>query len=230
MLKVLTGTPQPFAWSYSRLHGYEDCPRRYNETQVKKAWPEKRSAQLDWGDQAHQAIAAALRGTPLPRKFIGLQKWVDKVLAIEGEKLIEDDCRWACTRDFKPAAWLAKDVWLRCIADVTIFNPTHPVAVVFDWKAGKSANVDPLQLTLTSLMLLIQFPELRAIRSIFAWLQEDYQTEQSLYRTDAANQWALLMPRVERFQQAVMHNNFPPQPGRFCRNWCPVKSCEHHGK
>lgn len=230
-MDALTGQPKPFAWSYSRLKAYEDCPRRYYETSVlKDKWPEARSEQLDWGDQAHKALAGALRGTPLSRKWQLYQPWVDKVAAIEGERLVEDDCRWAIDRQFKPVPWFAKDVWLRCIADVVIFNPTKPAAVVYDWKAGKSSNVDPMQLTLTSLMLLAQFPKLRAVGSSFIWLQEDYETKQTLYRTDAADHWALLMPRVERLQEAVMKENFPPQPGRFCRNWCPVKSCEYYGK
>jgi hypothetical protein len=102
--------------------------------------------------------------------------------------------------------------------------------MVIDWKAGKSANVDPVQLLLTSLMMFIQFPKLDRVVSIFAWLKEDHQTRQAVYRDEAADHWAEIMPRVERLRQATLKNNFPPQPGRFCRNWCPVKSCEYNGR
>ena len=235
-MDATTAQPKPFAWSYSRLKAFEDCGRRYYETQIAKNFTDKTSDQT-WGDMVHAALAQALRtGTPLPTKFHMLyQKWVDKVVNTDGELLVEDDCRWAVNRELKPVPWFAKDVWLRCIADaVKIDYPAdiapYGVALVVDWKAGKSANVDPIQLTLTSLMMFLQFPMLRAIRSEFVWLQEDYSTIQSLYRNEAANHWSLLMPRVERLRQATMKDNFPPMPGRFCKRWCPVTSCEHHGR
>ena len=230
-MDATTAQPKPFAWSYSRLKAYEDCPRRYVETQIKKTFTDKTSDQT-WGDLVHAALAQALRaGTPLPTKFQIYQKWIDKVVDTEGELLIEDDCRWAINRELKPTTWFAKDVWLRCIADAVKldFNPPA-AALVVDWKAGKSANVDPIQLTLTSLMMFLQFPKLKCVRSDFVWLQENYQTTQTLYRNEAADHWALLMPRVERLRQASLKDNFPPQPGRFCKRWCPVSSCEYHGK
>jgi hypothetical protein len=224
-----TAQPKPFAWSYSRLKAFEDCPRRYHETQILKNYTDTTNDQ-SWGDAVHAAMAQALRdGTDLPAKFHICQKWVDEVREVRaGEMLIEDDCQWAIDRDFKPTAWFSKSVWLRCIADVVLLN--YPVGMVVDWKAGKSANVDPIQLMLTSLMMLIQFPRLNRVVSIFAWLKEDYRTVQRLDRKDAADQWALLMPRVERLRQATLQTNFPPQRGRFCKNWCPVTSCEYHGR
>jgi PD-(D/E)XK nuclease superfamily protein len=228
-MDVLT-EQKPFAFSYSRLKGFEDCPRRYYETQIlKDKWPEKKSDMLEWGDAVHAALAHALRtGEPLPTVFQLFQHWIDKVNRTKGEMLIEDDCRWAITREFKPTPWFAKNVWLRCVADVVKLD--YPAALLVDWKAGKSSNVDPIQLTLTSLMLLIQFPALQCVRSDFVWLQEDHQTTQVLYRNEAADRWAEIMPRVKRMEQAVLAEEFPPMPGRFCRRWCPVKSCEYWGK
>lgn len=227
-MDATTAQPKPFAWSYSRLKAYEDCPLRYVETQIKKTFTDKTSDQT-WGDMVHAALAQALRtGEPLPTKFHIYQKWVDKVAQTDGELLVEEDCRWAVNRELRPVPWFAKDCWLRCIADAIKID--YPVALVVDWKAGKSANVDPIQLTLTSLMMFLQFPKLQAVRSDFVWLQEDCQTTQVLYKNEAADQWALLMPRVERLRQATMKDNFPPMPGRFCKRWCPVSSCEHHGR
>jgi hypothetical protein len=219
-----------FAWSYSRLKAFEDCPRRYYETQVcKDKWPEPKSEMLQWGDAVHKAMADSLRtGKPLPTVFHIYEPWLDKVRRTQGEMLVEDDCRWAITREFKPTPWFAKNVWLRCIADVVKLD--EEVALVVDWKAGKSLNGDPIQLILTSLMMLLHFPKLKVVRSDFIWLQEDHQTTQVLYREEAPEYWAALMPRIAKLQKAVDADRFPPMPGRFCRNWCPVKSCEYHGK
>lgn len=220
--------PKPFAWSYSRLKGHDDCPRRYYETQIAKNWPDT-TVDQEWGNAVHAALAQALRdGTDLPTKFHICQKWLAEVRKVKGERLIEDDCQWACTREFKPAAWFAKDVWLRCIADVAVLNP--PAALVVDWKAGKSSNVDPIQLLLTSLMMLIQFPQLDRVLSAFIWLKEDHKTVQVLHREEAPDRWAEILPRVQRFEDAVAREHFPPQPGRLCKNWCPVRSCEYCGK
>jgi hypothetical protein len=220
----------PIAWSFSRLKAFEDCPRRYHETQIKKdKWPEKRSAQLDWGDAVHKALATALRdGTPLPTVFRIFQHWIDKVNRTAGELLVEDDCKWAITRQFEPTPWFAKNVWLRVVADAVKLD--NDAALVVDWKAGKSANADPIQLILTSLVMLIMFPELKAVRSDFIWLQEDSQTTQVLYRNEAVDYWAGLLPRVKLLEVATRDNHFPPKPNRFCARYCPVKSCEFWGK
>jgi hypothetical protein len=223
-------TPKSFSWSFSRLKAFEDCPRRYHETQVKKdAWPEEKSEMLEFGDDVHKTMAEALRtkGT-LPTKYKQFQQWIDKVQRTDGELLVENECQWAVTRDLKPCAWFSKDTWMRTVADAVKLD--EPAALVVDWKTGKSINGDPVQLILTSLMAFLQFPKLQCVRSDFIWLQEDSQTTQVVYRNEVPNHWANLMPRVARLEAASIANNFPPVPNRFCRKWCPVKSCEYYGK
>jgi PD-(D/E)XK nuclease superfamily len=227
---VIAQDNKSFSWSYSRLHGFETCPRKYYETQVlKDKWPEDRSAMLDWGDDVHIALAAALKNnTPLPLKFQLFEHWLDKVRRTPGEMLIEDDARWACTRAFRPTPWFAPNVWLRAIADVAKID--GDIALIVDWKSGKSANVDPIQMTLASLMAMVQFPKLQLVRGDFVWLQEDRQTSQNIYRRDAADHWAELLPRVERFRTAIERNDFPPTPNYLCGRYCSVLSCDHNGR
>jgi PD-(D/E)XK nuclease superfamily len=218
-----------FQWSYSKLHAYETCPRRYHETQVKKAWPEEKSDMLTWGDAVHRAMATALRdGTHLPLKFQGYQSWIDKIGNLPGELMVEDECRWAVSRDLRPTAYFASNVWLRCIADAVKIGGDK--SLLIDWKTGKSANADPVQLLLTSLTMLIHFPQLQRVRSYFIWLQEDSHSELCIDRSQCADHWAELMPRVARFEQATVSENYPPTPNRFCRSWCPIRSCEYWGK
>jgi hypothetical protein len=225
--------PRNFSWSYSQLTGFETCPRRFHESRKKDpdgkpVWPEEKSDMLIYGDVVHRALAESLRtGTQLQSKHKIHQHWIDKVLRTEGELLVEEDCKWAINREMKPVPWFAKDVWLRCIADAVKLD--GEVALVVDWKAGKSANCDPVQLTLTSLMVMLQFPKVLCVRSDFIWLQEDAQTTQTIYRNECAQHWAAIMPRVTRLEQAFVKDNFPPTPNRFCRRYCPIRSCEYHG-
>jgi PD-(D/E)XK nuclease superfamily/Homing endonuclease len=95
---------------------------------------------------------------------------------------------------------------------------------------GKSSNVDVVQLTLTSLMMFIQYPELLRVRSEFVWLPEDAQTTLMIDRHEAGEEWGALLPRVKKLEQAVLDNNFPPKPNNFCKRYCSVKSCEFNGK
>lgn len=223
-------TPSSFSWSFSRLKAFEDCPRRYYETTVlKNKWPEERSEQLSWGDAVHKAMADALRNNkPLPLAYVMYQPWVDKVARTKGELLVEDQCRWAITREFKPTTWFSKAVWARSMADAVKVN--DDVALIVDWKTGKSRNADTVQLEMMALVAFCQFPGVQKIRADFVWLQEDEHTPIVVDREEAADKWAEIMPRVERLRDATEENLFPPKPGNFCRSWCPVKSCEYNGK
>lgn len=216
-----------FSFSYSKLKNFETCPRRHYEIDVKKAWGEPRSEQLSWGDAVHAAMACALKdSTPLSPQFAVYQPWVDKVASTAGDLLVE--CKWAITREFKPTAWFSKAVWLRVIADAVKMD--GEVALIVDWKTGKSANVDQIQLVLTALVMFIHFPQLQCVRADFVWLEEDDKTTQVIWRQEAGDHWTDLLARVERLKDATETNNFPPKPNRFCAKWCPVKSCEFHGK
>lgn len=216
-----------FSFSYSKLKNFEICPRRYHELDVKKAWGEPRSEQLSHGDAVHAAMATALRdGGQLPAMYGVYQPWVDKIARTEGELLVE--CKWAITEDMRPTPWFGKNVWLRSIADAAKINDN--VALIIDFKTGKSANVDPVQNVLASLVALIHFPKVLRVRSDFVWLEEDHQTTQVIDRHEAAEHWAELMPRVDRLRKATETELFPPLPNRFCARWCAVSSCEYHGK
>lgn len=229
MTILATTTIKPnFTWSYSSLHDFETCPRRYNE---KKNFPEERSENLIFGDAVHAAMAEALRsGNSLPLAYKSYQHWIDKVNRSAGEILVEDQCRWAIDKNFKSTAWFSKTVWMRTVCDVVKVDLSEPaMALVIDWKTGKSINVDELQLTMMALMTFIQFPTLRRVRADFIWLQEDDKTTQIVERAEIADHWAEIMPRVAKLKAAVEEENFPPKPNRLCKKWCPVKSCEFWG-
>ena len=218
-----------FSFSFSRLKSFEVCPRRYYETNVLRRWGEETSEHLTYGDDVHKAMAAALKtGTELPAKFVSFQPWLDKVNRTPGELLVEGDCRWALTADLKPTAWYSDKAWMRSIADAVKLSTD--VALVVDWKSGKSLNGDPVQLTMMSLSAFAHFPRLQCIRSDFIWLQEDAQTTQVVHRHQIADKWAEILPRVKRLEQATIDENFPPTPNRFCRRYCAVRSCEFWGK
>jgi PD-(D/E)XK nuclease superfamily len=224
-----TAPVKGFSWSPSKLKNFEDCPRRHKEVDIDKNYPaQERSEHLVWGDAVHLALANRLRdGTPLPEDM-DYEPWVERVLRTPGTMFIEDDAKLAITRDYKKCPWFSPNTWARCVADV--LKVDEPVALVVDWKTGKSANQDASQLILLSLMTFCHFPLVQKVRADFIFLQDGAQTSVVMDRKEAPDHWAELLPRIEELQTAIATSNFPPTPGRFCRSWCPVRWCEYWGK
>ena len=57
---VATSTKK-FSWSYSKLKNYETCPRRYQAIDVDKTIEQGRTAELDRGDDLHEAMQSAYK-------------------------------------------------------------------------------------------------------------------------------------------------------------------------
>jgi hypothetical protein len=227
-----TAPPKNFSWSPSRLKNFTVCPKRYYEVDVLKNYPaQERSEHLIWGDAVHLALANRLRdGSPLPEDM-PYEEWVQKVLRTPGTRYIEDQAKLAITRDFKRCDWFAWNTWARCVADVLVVDEEAPgAALVVDWKTGKSANQDPAQLILLALMTFCAYPKVLRVAADFVFLQDGATTRVEMDRHEAPEHWAELLPRVTELQLATERGTFPPNPNRFCRSWCPVKTCEYHGR
>ena len=224
----MTPEPRKFAWSYSALSDFETCPRRHHETKILKRWVEDDRTHLNEGQEIHEAMACALKnGSALPAKHAIYQPWINNLLAIPGELMVEQ--KWALNTEGNACAWGSDDAWLRCVADAVKYRP--PVAFVTDWKTGKSKNQpEPLQLILTSLIMFAHYPELKAVTTVFVWLVEDRVTQHTVKNLDIGNEWLKILPRAMEMQRAFEQQSYPPKPNRWCKRWCPVRSCEFHGK
>jgi hypothetical protein len=220
-----------WAWSYSKLKNYETCPKRHYEVDIAKTYVEEATddpdSALNWGNRVHDTLAGVLTGkvSALPPEMRSYQRWVDVVLAGPGQLLVEQ--KYAITRQFAPTQYFAKDVWYRGIGDVVRIN--GPVALVIDWKTGKILE-DSVQLMLMAQCLFSHYPQLKRVRSEFVWLKEDCTTPEVYDRQEVANNWVGLMDRVNMLELASKTMNYPPKPGRLCRNYCPVQSCPFYKK
>lgn len=217
--------PKPFAWSYSKIKNYETCPKRYWHYDVSKDVKEPEGEALQYGNAVHAALAAALLGDPLPNHFKNLQSWVDRITTREGKILTEQ--KLAITNEFEPCDWFAKTAWYRGIADV--IKITGRVALAIDWKTGKIVE-DGSQLALMAQCIFSHHPEVERIRTEFVWLKEEATTRADFARTDMADVWKGILPRVTLLQNAHETMTFPPKPGGLCRKWCSVSSCPHQGQ
>lgn len=223
---------KPFAWSYSQLKSYNDCPKRFFHVNVQKDVIEERSEQLAYGDLVHKMLADAVgKGVPIPAPHAkDLQPWVDKVAGVSnGQAQILVEQKFAITDDFRPTdyGWKNKDAWYRGIGDVV--KIAGPVALIIDWKTGKILE-NSEQLALMAQCVFTHFPQVMKVRSEFVWLQFGATTREDFTREDMPRVWAGLLPRVQALREARENNVFPPKPGGLCKRYCPVRACPHWGE
>lgn len=218
-----------FSWSFSKIKNFETCGKKHYEVDIAKNYKDS-TTQLDWGNSVHKALALACKGdAPLPPEHAEYQGWVDKINAIPGKLLVEQ--QYAITREFMPCAWFSKNAWLRVIADAIKLTSNNTFAWVIDWKTGgvKPDEYRP-QLMLVAQALFSHMPNLKTVRSDFVWLKEDCNTKGIFQRADMPGHWASFLPRVETYREAIEKQNFPPKPSGLCKRYCPVTACPFHGK
>jgi hypothetical protein len=73
-------------------------------------------------------------------------------------------------------------------------------------------------------------PEVKRIRTEFVWLKEDCTTVESFNRETIYQEWPPVLDVVKQMQEAADSKVYPPKRNKLCRAWCPVASCEYHGK
>jgi RecB family exonuclease len=226
--------PRPFSWSFSKLKNFETCPRRHYAVDIARRWTEEESAQLKYGNEVHDAIAARIsKDTPFPPQHQHLARAVDTVLALRatGVKMLVEQ-QLAVNRRFEPVGYFEQGrdgAWFRAKVDLCIIDPERRKGAALDWKTGKKKEDMP-QLALTALVVFAHFPVVDSLACQFVWLQDNDTTTSHYKREDTQRIWASLLPRYQRLEDAHNRQDYPPAPGRLCAKWCPVRDCEHHGK
>lgn len=218
-----------FSWSFSKLDGFETCPRRHYELSLRRPrkYVEEESEQLKWGNFVHENFAKAITaGTPFPKEMEPYQKWLDAVRTGPGETLVEQ--KFALAKDLTPTEWFGPRCWCRVIVD--FLRVAGRVAWALDWKTGRIKEVESGQLMLTAKTIFSFFPQVLRVKTSYVWLQDDVETSEYYDRAGMEGDWRGMLNRVAVYQDAVERNDFPPRPGRLCEKWCPVASCEFHGK
>ncbi len=210
-----------FAWSFSRLKNFEQCPLKYQQVDVEKRFQDS-TEQLDWGNKVHEALASACKsGHPLPTGMDQWAKYVRSIRKFGGEILTEQ--KFALSRNFEPVEYFSPGVWVRAIADLLCIKP--PKALSLDWKTGR-VQIDSKQLMLVAAAVFAHHPDVNTIDSGYVWLKEDCITTETYTRDTIAQEWAGLLPRVGELEQAMKTGHFMPKPSRLCVKYCPVQTCE----
>lgn len=220
---------KPFSWSYSKLKNYRACPKKHWHLDITKDVAEESSDALEYGNAVHAALAARVsKGTPLPVTMRDYEEDAARVIGtpMPGQILLVEQ-QMAIKRDLTSSGYFERGVWYRAKCDVV--KVWGDVGVAVDWKTGKILE-DQEQLALMAQCVFSKYPQVQKIRTQYVWLGSKAVTTLDLARQDMQTLWAKLLPEVNAYEQACTNQIFPPRPGGLCRRYCPVTSCQYHGK
>jgi hypothetical protein len=184
---------------------------------------------LTYGLEVHKAAEEYIRdGKPIPEKYRYMQAALDRLKAIEGEKLCE--YQMGLTKGLEPCDFFDKgQVWWRGIADLIILNGDS--AYVIDYKTGKSARyADTKQLEILSLALFKHFPDIKKVKAGLLFVVSKDLVKANFEADRAHEYWIRWLEDTFRLERAFKTNVWNPKPNFSCSKWCPVKDCIHNGK
>lgn len=215
---------KPVAFSWSRLDGYETCPKKYYAINVAKTVKDLGNEHTEYGTEVHEAIAAYMRGKALPLHLSYLGKYLQPIKMAPGQKIIEQ--KVAIDSNYEGCDWRDRNTYCRVISDLTIINGKK--MVLFDWKTGKMKS-DFGQLRLAGAVLMLLAPEVEETSLVYFWTKDKKFTrdDRPMTRSDILKVFSDLAPRLQKYQDAHAREEFPARPSYLCR-YCPVTSCPHN--
>ena len=214
------------AWSFSSIKLYDTCPRKYHAEKVEKLYPFQDTQATIYGKEVHLAAEEYIRDDkPLPVGHSQFQPMLDRLRNIKGEKLCE--LKMALTADLQPTKFLAKNVWVRGIADLIIVN--GETARVIDYKTGSAKYPDKGQLELMAMMVMAHYPEVQYVKAGLLFMLHDTFITAEYHRDDLDDMWDRWRNKYNKLAASYDNDNWPPNPNGLCRNWCPVEHCEFQG-
>src|SRR5208282_2517606 len=118
------GPKETFSWSFSKLTEYMSCPRKHNNTRLKK-FPEEPSDAQNYGDAMHRAFQRRVtQGLKMPTGFIAFEEWGnDAAKLMHPLEITACEKEIALTRDLKPTGYFDNNVWMRMKIDLVKLVP-----------------------------------------------------------------------------------------------------------
>lgn len=216
-----------FPMSYSRLSTFENCQQQFDYLYVTKNVQVVESEAMAYGTRVHEALEMYAKSRDEKYLTRETRKWkslIDRLLEKKGTHLYE--YQMALTPELEPCDWMAKDVWLRGIADVLVVD--GDTAYCLDWKTGKVRD-NPTQLQLFACMVFLHFPEVQTVKTAFVWLKFDQVTDMIYKRSMFDPMWRNLMQRFDYVQETIDLGVFEAKPSGLCR-WCAARDICPYGR
>jgi hypothetical protein len=217
-------------WSYSSISTFKQCPKKYYHLKVARDVKDTGSAAMSYGNAVHKAAELYIKeGTPIPPKFKFLQRPLEAINKIEGDKHCEIRMGVAKEGDeYAPTTFFGKDVWWRGIADLLIVNGEK--AYLIDYKTGKNAvYADTKQLDLLAAATFTHFPDVEVIKSALLYVVSNDFIRKKHTAELRKSYLTVFDDELERLEVALEEGVWNAVAGPLCA-YCPVISCEHNRK
>ena len=217
-----------YAWSYSSLDMFKQCPHKYYRLKIAKDIVEPESEPMRYGKEVHKAAEDYfLKDIPIPEKFAFMRELLEPLSKIEGQRLCEH--RMGLTENLEPCDFFDADVWWRGIPDLLIINGDK--AHLIDYKTGKSSKyADRKQLDLLALAIFKHFPEIQRIKAGLLFVVAKDFIKSAYVREEHEKTWVRWLEDTKKLEKAIELQVWNPKPNFTCGSWCPVKDCYHNGK
>jgi RecB family exonuclease len=215
-------------WSYSSIKLFQQCPRKYYHLRVLKDIVEPESEAMRYGTLVHKAAEDYIvLDQKIPMKFSFIKPVLDVLKEMPGNMYCE--YKMGITAELKPCEFFDDDVWFRGVTDLLIIN--DDIAHVIDYKTGKSAKyADVEQLELMALAVFKHFPEVKKVKAGLAFLVANDFVRASYKQETEGQVWLKWLQETDRLEAAHNNDVWNAKPNFTCKNYCPVKDCQHNGK
>lgn len=219
-------------WSFSSIKTFDQCPKKYYHTKVKKDYEENfQTEAILYGNEFHKAAEDYVAGVSneLDPRFDYALAALDKLKGMKGDKLCE--YKMGLTENLAPCEFFDKSVWYRGVADLIILDRESGVAKVFDYKTGKSAKyADKGQLELMALAIFKHFPEIKVVKSGLLFVVCNAFIKETYTVTNESDLWRKWLSAYGALEKAYENDVWNPKPTGLCRAHCVVTECPHNGR
>ena len=212
-----------FAWSFSALDRFRNCPKQYWHISVAKDVKDEGSSFSVEGQEVHGALyRQVVKGEKLPLNLRYLERVAARFVGLPGDT--SGELKFAMSRRFEPVEYFAPSTFVRVVVD--LLNVRDNEALIVDWKTGK---VKPgfEQLEITAGVVSTHLPEIEKFKLAYVWLRGPEITTKTITKAELAGAWNNVLPQVAKIEDAIKMTNFPAKPSGLCA-YCPVKSCPHN--
>jgi hypothetical protein len=216
------------AWSYSRLSVFEQCPLRAKLAYIDKIPeperplpPGKTEHANDRGTRIHEAAEMFVRGgVELLPELQSFKDEFENLRSLYHKGKVSLEGEWGITQEWKPVAWMDRNVWLRVKLDAMVrLDPEQ--AVVIDYKTGKKAGNEVKhaeQGQLYAVGTANRNPEIEQVTVEFWYTDQDDITSKTY---DLGEIDTFRQKFHERGIRITSATDFEPRPNMFNCRWCP---------
>jgi hypothetical protein len=207
-----------FAYSYSFLNDFRNCPHKAFRKYVKRDLPKEESEALAEGIRVHYELEQFINS--------GVKPEVGEFGRFVAEKLrergAEAEKKLGMSKQRVAAGFWDAGVWLRGKIDSLIVE--GDTALITDWKTGKKRE-DPFELKVQALLVQTSYP-VTYIYGSYVWLKDEDvgQVYDLSGVTGAHSEVCAITHKAEKCGEA---GEWPKNPNPLC-GWCPVKDCEYN--